>query len=201
MRTLALLTALFTLPSSVAFACLNGVEHEVNPIVSRLRRAERALSSGHLRRAFRTAQRAHRSARAASDAPLRARAERVMAVVSVRLRGDVDRRASRSTPESRRAAENVDWATNTLRRLHAASPHDVVLAARLAEALALDVATQHEAYELLLPLRRVLPDTYAFRTMAILLERFGEDGQSESVLRECLRRVRGPGRGVCRPVS
>lgn len=201
MRILVLVTVLLCLPTSVALACHNGVEHEVNPIVARLRRADRALSSGHLRRAFRTAQHARRSARSPSDAPLRARAERVMAVAAVRLRGDVDLTTTRRSPEQRRAQENIDWATQTLRRLHAASPHDVVLAARLAEALTLLATTQQEAYDLLVPLRDVLPDTFAFRTMAILLERFGEEGQSERVLRECMRRTHGAGRGVCRPVS
>lgn len=124
-----------------------------------------------------------------------------MAVTAVRLRGDVDLASSRRSPEQQQAGENVDWATQTLRRLHAARPHDVVLAARLAEALALDAATQREAYDLLVPLRDVLPDTFAFRTMAILLERFGEEGQSERVLRECMRRTHGAGRGVCRPIS
>lgn len=201
MRILALLATLLSLPASDARACHNGVEHAVNPLVSRLRRAERAMTSGHLRRAFRTAQRVHRSAREPSDAGLRGRAERVMAVAAVRLRGDVDLVASRRSPEPRRASENVEWATQTLRRLHAAQRHDVVLAARLAEALTLETATQREAYDLLMPLREVLPDTFAFRTMAILLERFGEDGQSERVLRECMRRTHGAGRGVCRPIS
>lgn len=201
MRILALVATLLSLPASDARACHNGVEHAVNPLVSRLRRAERALTTGHLRRAFRTAQRVHRSARRPRDAALRGRAERVMAVTAVRLRGDVDLASSRRSPEERRAGENIDWATQTLRRLHAARPHDVVLAARLAEALTLDAATQREAYDLLTPLSDVLPDTFAFRTMAILLERFGEEGQSERVLRECMRRTHGAGRGVCRPIS
>jgi hypothetical protein len=124
-----------------------------------------------------------------------------MAVAAVRLRGDVDLVASRRAPEQDRARETIDWATQTLRRLHAASQHDVVLAARLAEALTLDSSTQQEAYDLLMPLREVLPDTFALRTMAILLERFGEEGQSERVLRECMRRTHGAGRGVCRPIS
>ena len=201
MRLLIVVAALLLFPTPVAEACHNGVEQAVNPLVSRLRRAERALTTGHLRRAFSTAQRTHRRARGPEDASLRLRAERVMAVAAVRLRGDVDLASSRRSPEARRKRENIDWATQTLRRLHGASPHDVVLAARLAEALTLDAATQQEAYELLTPLRNVLPDTFAFRTMAILLERFGEDGQSERVLRECLRRTSGAGRGVCRPVS
>ena len=201
MRILALLAVLLSLPSSEAFACHNGVEHAVNPLVSRLRRAERAMSSGHLRRAFRTAQGVHRDANQPRDAALRGRAEQVMAVATVRLRGDVELSAPRRTPVAQQARENIEWATHTLRRLHAAGPHDVVLAARLAEALTLDDATQREAYELLVPLRDVLPDTFAFRTMAILLARFGDAGQSERVLRECMQRTHGAGRGVCRPLS
>jgi hypothetical protein len=129
-----------------AWACHNGVAIEVDPRVSRVLGAERALRDGDPARGVREAlavfPRAHEETEPKD--PLLGRAARIAAVAAVRLDGRI---AGATTPAERDA--RYAWAVTYLRRLSLKRMQDASVLTDLGEALAKKPATRAEAARLL----------------------------------------------------
>ncbi|HJL19348.1 MAG TPA: hypothetical protein RMH99_27025 [Sandaracinaceae bacterium LLY-WYZ-13_1] len=201
-RTILLAGALALAAPAPAHACLNGVELEVEENASSAARSERLVRSGHLRRAFRLAGHAlHelRNARSRRARNLRWRLKRVLAVATVRLDGQVDRRrwrTPRRVPAGRRT-ENLRWALAVLQRM-ARSSDDPVVRARHAEAL-VQLGRHRRAVRILQPLAEndLMPDAYGYAALARAQHALGDDEETDRALEACRAIVSRQRRAIC----
>lgn len=209
MRRSLLVLALGLAPSLTfapggAAACFNEMEIELREESIKTLRAERALRSGHLRRAFRLAGRTLRDLERNPDASpgrvqhLGARLRRVVAVSTVRLGGAVDRRRWRTpghVEEADRAA-SLEWAASTLREL--ARSREPIDEARYAEAL-VRLGRHAEAARILSRLAEddVMPDAYGYAALATAQDALGRDGDRDRAGRACRAMTRREQRGIC----
>jgi hypothetical protein len=138
-------------PSGEARACGSGVRIEVNPAAQKISRAEAALRGENHAAAAMMALQVFPQLRTQSSAtdPLLARAQRIMALASVRTSGGpvVGGDWKSATPAERSA--NLDWAVRALREQLARRGNDPALQTDLGEALSTRPATQPEALRIL----------------------------------------------------
>ena len=154
---------------------------------------EEGIKEGHLRRSFLEARRLeHRIRRlrrygfsipAAAMRSLRRRIAFVRAVATVRLDGRVD---DARDDKDRRVA-NLEGALATLQQAHEADPTSLT-EARLAEAKSKFEDQREEAAQMLQSLadRDVMPDTYSYRTLALLQSSLGNQEQAAAASRACI---------------
>jgi hypothetical protein len=146
MRPLLLAALILAASAPPAWACDNGVAIEIDPRVSRLMLAERALRDGDAARGVREALAIF--PRAAEEMEpkdlLLARASRIAAVAAVRLDGRI---AGATTPAEREARRT--WAVSYLRRLSLKRLQDATVLTDLAEALCRRPETRAEALRML----------------------------------------------------
>lgn len=195
MRAIWMLTLTLALAApSAAFACHNGVEVVISPLTARTRRADRLLTRGRLRRAFRLAgpvldevKRLPTSSRRRQQ--LEPRLLRILAIVTVRVDGNVRRRrwaTPRTVPASVRR-ENLDWAARTLAEQ---APADALPVARSLHGQALSAAGRHrEAVAILAPLAAsdLLPDAHGYAALARSHAALGQAEERAEALQTCRR--------------
>lgn len=212
MPRIVLLALAFGSPlTSPVDACHNGVELELDRETAQTSQSERRLRTGRIRSALQLAGRIRRGLTAyrTSDgfvisrrASLLARLDRVLAVITVRLGGGVDRDRWRASDDAPRATrrDNLQWAADRLAALLADSPDDPVTRARLGEAWLHFPAHHAEAATMLQELSddRVMPDVYGYATLAKLHDALGNEIASADALRRCHARANRAERGVCR---
>lgn len=200
-RALVVALALACAPMP-ALACENAVLIELDDLVARVDRADRALLSGTTRDAMRDASfvlrvlrgdAAHYELRDASERrqrTLRARAEAVLALAVVRRDGRVDRRRWVPTSEITEAtrSENVAWAFGVLARRADASPAGQ---ARFAEALARYPHRRVEARTILMALADgdLMPDAWGYRVLAELSDEAGDRDRRDRAVNACQARA------------
>jgi len=168
------------------------VERTLDRARDRMEDAEEHVTEGHLRAAYREAQRVRRDVRyerGSGARALRERADALQAVIVVRLQGAVDRRRGTTPDEVDKETRDasVAWALETLQARFEASDTPVN-EARLAEALALDAATREDAAARLQRLadRDLIPDTYAYRTLAVLQHELGNAELASAAADACV---------------
>lgn len=187
---LAVLALVVVAPSRPADACFNEVERVIDVTNRSVRRAEALLAEGAHQAAVKEVlatfpavlQATHRSHRPA----LFARAQRVVALASVRSGGAVRLGNKMSGRTAEQRAVNLAWAAMSL-RLHRARGDDVVVRAELAEALAALPAERAEAHALLAELGDgdLLPTARAWAILAGLERERGDTTAAERASRRC----------------
>jgi hypothetical protein len=197
----------FWVVAGPALACINATEL-LEPEVERVALAERLLSTGRAAQAFVTShasafelRNAHSELR--RDTRYRLlfeRSKQVMAVAVVRLEGrvDLDRgRNDRKAPPERRTA-NLAWAERTLVSAfeNTGAP---IEDAHLAEVLALDDERWQEARTRLRALveRDLMPDAFAWSTLAKLEARAGAEAETRHAHEQCRKRAGRLSRRIC----
>jgi hypothetical protein len=173
MRVRVLLMSLFliALPSA-AWACLNAMMLEGNEAVKQVKKAEKLLVRGKLDQARRLVNPMRYEF---VDEGLDRRAQIVRATVDIRV------------PKARRNKYMLEGAQKTLAGFHASFKNDPVIAARFAEALAVDGRDNKRSRQMLedLAKRDLMPDAYAYRTLARLRNSAGEGEGAKQALARC----------------
>jgi len=178
-----------------AEACHNGVLYDLDADVRAVSRAERLVDRGRAHLAMRVADAAltrmrRHGGRSAAGAMKRAHV--VVAVAVVRANGRVDlqrRRVVRRTSEPQRLS-NLRWARDQLTRL-GRGENDPVMDARRAEALGRLPDGTDEARRVLGRLAEadLMPDAWAWRALADVLRREGDDVGAARAMATCERRA------------
>jgi hypothetical protein len=202
-----------SMPSDVA-ACHNAITITSDQVARRVRTADEQARQGRTAEAMRTVGNALHILRTGTSRGygeelleelsstrvrlLRARAERVVAIVIVRRDGAVDRRrmrAVRVSPTER--TENLAWALRTL--TPAASETGPHVRAQYAEALARFPDRHAEARTILTALADadVMPDAWGHRTLAELSDRIGDIPRRDASVAACHARAGENSRYVC----
>jgi len=181
-----------------AAACYNEVEQSLEPQTRAVSWAERLLRRDRTRRALRLAVRAEKSldrvrvhpvgSALARVSRLRARAERIVAVATVRLDGAVTRERGRAVRRIEDAARraNLEWAREVL-GTRAADTEAPVDRARYAEALASLDDRRDQALGVLRSLAEadLMPDARAYALLADLAREAGEGELADDASERC----------------
>jgi hypothetical protein len=179
---------------SPAAACGNAMHEVVDPRVMRLSQAEQALGAGKHKVAATSALQMFPKLRAATSTDtMMARAQRVVAMATVRTEGflTVGEDFKASTSDERRA--NLEWAVATLRRLNSRNSTPA-LETDLGEALAKLPESQEEALTLLNKLAKkdLITSPRGYAELAQLRHTTGDaEGRDAALKRhEAMTRVR-----------
>jgi hypothetical protein len=170
-RISALIIVAVSLPAA-AWACLNAVTLEGNRAVKQIRKAEKLLARGQADKARRLVDPFRYDFEGKG---LQRRADIVIATADVRrLRGHRDMAL-------------FEEARKTLADLHAEHKNDPLIAARYAEALAAAEPTRGRALAILQDLekRDLMPDAFAYRTLARLHHAAGNSEASNAAMSRC----------------
>ena len=189
-----LIVAALSLPGVSAFACVNGVEAEVNFEVEMLSKSERLLEQGKHREALKVVMRSFPNAFTARGSFAR-RARTVAAVVTVRTGGQYALRADAAKVTSARVRQrNIKTAVEILRKNHARSPGNPLHTSRYAEGLAQLPAQHPRALELLegLAKRDLLSDAEAWGVLARLRAAKGDAAGGLDAQKRCERMASNP---------
>lgn len=205
LRGLVVLAGVLIWMPSPTEACIRGMDDAYYEESRDISRARRLFSEGHLRRSFRVAGRAwsrvrgRRAEDPARHQRLRRRAMLVLASVTVRLDGNVERRRWR-TPDgvSKEArTENLLWAIEQLEAV--SGDDDPEITARIGEAYQHLANRQQDAIQLLEPLAQadLMPDVYGYAALARSYEAVGNEEGRDLAVSVCRRRASRVQQGIC----
>lgn len=204
LRGLAVLAGVLVWMPSPTEACIRGMDDAYYNESRDVSRARRLFSQGHLRRSFRVAGRAWNRVRGrraedpARHGRLKRRAMLVLASVTIRLDGNVDRRRWRARDGSKSERfENMQWAIEQLESV--GEREDPEIAARIGEAYQHLANRQREAIALLEPLAEadLMPDVYGYAALARAYASVdNEEGQGLAAA-TCRRRASRAQRTIC----
>lgn len=204
LRGLVVLAGILVWMPSPTEACVRGMDDAYYEESRDVSRARRLFSQGQLRRSFRVAGRAWSRVeeRRAEDPGrhdrLKRRAMLVLASVTIRLDGNVDRRRWRSRDVSKsQRAQNLLWAIEQLESI--AGEDDPEINARIGEAYQHLANRQQDAIRVLEPLAQadLMPDVYGYAALARAYRMVGNDEGRELAVSVCRRRASRVQQGIC----
>lgn len=203
-RGLLVLAGVAFVTPSPSEACIRGFEDAYDQESNDIGRARRLFSQGHLRRSFRVAGRAISRVRrnpdedAASARRLESRADLLLASLTIRLDGKVDRRRWRTPREVSKAdrTANLLWA---IERLESMQGDDPQVTARLGEAYGRLANRQADAVRVLEPLAEsdLMPDVHGYAALARSYAAVGDEDGRDMAVRVCRQRASRVQQGIC----
>lgn len=203
-RGLLVLAGVALVTPSPSEACIRGFEDAYHEESNEIGRARRLFSQGHLRRSFRLAGRAiARVRRNPNEDPAQARrlqnrADLLLASLTIRLDGKVDRRRWRTPDDVSKAdrTANLRWA---ITQLEAMDGDDPQVAARLGEAYGRLADRQADAVRTLEPLAEsdLMPDVHGYAALARSYAALGNADGRDMAVRVCRQRASRVQQGIC----
>ena len=199
LRTIVLSTLSIALVATAgpALACKHVMRIQTETEATLLVQADKALRSGKTPKAFKLAEKAMRGLKSkrstSSSKRLMTRAQRIVAVATIRLEGKVKLDGKSPAKAAQRKA-NMGWAIKELRKQLKTRPHDVYLKTRLGEALAGLPNFRQEALALLSDLAKkdLMADARGFVVLAKLRHEAGDTTGRDAAVKRCQSMAKNP---------